>query len=144
MDDLKQPLIKESTDVSTPEITVSAVDENDTAANNEYVRERDSSFIEIKNAPRTSSLPVVKVDMRDGRPRYVSLPSVRSSLPSPRQSVVVAGEDQFILEEPDSSDDEADGSKGSSKGRTIDGRHSSNVSAKSFINIHVCLFLKSF
>ena len=87
--------------------------------------ERDSSFIEIKRPCRTASLPATKQDTMDGKPRYASLSVVdpRYSFGSPKNSVVISGDDRFILEESESASAEVEDGDEQDGGR--------------FINIHV-------
>lgn len=121
MDDLKEPLIRESTAVSTLEASGTTSNENDVTRNNE----RDSSFIEINDPHRSSSLPVANLDIHDVKRRYKSLPVVdpRDSFVR-NQSIVVAGDDRFILEEPTSPTDESEDSK-------------DYASDADFVNVHV-------
>lgn len=138
MDDLSQPLIKEKPEVLTPEASVTTLDENVITRNGE----RDSSFIEIKDARRTTSLLVTKVELRDENRRHRSLPagSPRDSLATPRnQSIIVAGGDRFILEESVSVTDEADDGK-----EDIDDGYDADPSVKSFINVHVSFKLQEY
>lgn len=139
MEELTRPLIVETTDANVPEVSVITLDENDTTRKNE----RDSSFIEIKDtARRTTSLPITKADMHAGICRNSSVPvsNSRDNLRvSRKQSVVVSGDDRFILEESTGSTDEADDDK-----VQTDGRRNSDASAKSFVNIHVSFKLLEF
>ena len=130
MDELKQPLIKENVQAPSPEASVITLDEKDTTITNEL----DSSFIEIKDTPRTISLITAKPDMPERRPKCMSLPVVNrhsSSISSRHQSVVVAGDSRFILEEPSSPTGDGDSK------RRFDGRHGSDLAVRSFINVHV-------
>ena len=107
MEHLTQPLIKENTEVSTPRISVTNPEEESITGSNE----RDSSFIEIKHARRTVSLPSnTKQDIRDGKRRVTSsVVDPRKSFGSPKNSIVVSGDDRFILEESESASTEVDG-----------------------------------
>ena len=122
MEDLTQPLINNNSEVSTPRISL----EEETIVRN---NERDSSFIEVKRAHRTASLPITKLDTSDGKRRHISLPLVdpRNSF-SPRQSVVLDGDDRYILEESESHIRDWD---------KDDGQNSDT-----FVNVHVSCKLK--
>ena len=128
MDDLTEPLIKEDTVVSTPEASVTTSEENDVTRNNE----RDSSFIEINDPSndlrRSTTLPVAGLNIHDVKRRYRSLPVVdpRDSF-GRNQSVVVAGDDKFILEEPTSPTNELEDTK----------EYASDADTGDFINVHV-------
>ena len=128
MDDLTEPLIRETTTVSTPETSETTSDENDVTRN----KERDSSFIEINDPHRSTSLPVGNLDTHDVKRRYTSLPVVdpRDSF-ARNQSIVVAGDDRFILEEPTSPTDELEDSK-------------NYASDADFVNVHVSLCCKDY
>ena len=128
MEHLTQPLIKEN-EVSTPRTLLTTLEEQSLTGSNE----RDSSFIEIKHSRRTASLPAItKEDMHDGKRRYVSLSVAdpRNSFRSPKNSVVVSGDDRFILEESESASIEGDDGDEQSIGR--------------FINVHVSFKLGAF
>ena len=125
MEHLTQPLIKESTEASTPRISVTTLEEEEEEESITRNNERDSSFIEIKRAHRTTSLPNTKQDTHDGKRRYTSLPVVdpRYSFGSPKSSVVISGDDRFILEESESANTEVDDGDEQDSGK--------------FVNIHV-------
>ena len=128
MDDLTEPLIRETTTVSTPETSETTSDENDVTRN----KERDSSFIEINDPHRSTSLSVENLDTHDVKRRYMSLPVVdpRDSF-ARNQSIVVAGDDRFIVEEPASQTDELEDSK-------------NYASDADFVNVHVSLCCKNY
>lgn len=100
MEHLTQPLITKTTEVSTPRSSLTTLEEESITGSNE----RDSSFIEIKPKRRTASLPATGQDTRDGKRRYASLSVAdpRNSLGSPKNSVIISGDDRFILEESES------------------------------------------
>ena len=122
MEKLTEPLIIEDT-----EAPVILREKSETGSN-----ESDSSFIEFQRTHRIASVPVSKLDMLDKKRRYLSVPpnDPRNSIGSSRnQSVVVSGDDRFILEESESpSAFEKDGTDG----QTSD----------SFINVHVSFVAK--
>lgn len=125
MEGLTEPLITEERKAAEPEIVVTTVNEDDVTR----TKERVSSFIEIGDTHRTNSVKV------DGIPRHMSLPLVdpRSSLTTTRtQSVVVSGDNCFILEESPASSREVDDSK-----EAVDGGLANDNSTRSFINVHV-------
>ena len=159
MDRLKEPLIhhnndKASDDGTPPSVSVTASEDNSLEDNHQH-KERISSFMDTRNSdiPRTTNYPpTVSVTMRNGKRRGVTVPS--SSAPpelgvhcSPRsshngtgeskkQSVIVAGDDHFILEEPNPDSFQATGKD------YIDGRHSTGLGVSSeFVNVHVSFSL---
>ena len=116
MEKLTEPLIKEDT-----EAPVILREKSETGSN-----ERDSSFIDFQRANRTASVPVSKQDVLGGKRRYLSVPpsDPRNSIGSRNQSVVVSGDDRFILEESESpSSSEKDGTDEQTSG--------------AYINVHV-------
>lgn len=131
MDDLTQPLIKETTVI--PEVQVINVDENDITRS----REHDSSFIEIKDTHRATSLPVAKGDIHDVKRAYSALPVLEPSDRLPRnQSVIVSGDDRFIVEESVTPTIELDGDGDSDGG--------DEYTTSDFINVHVSLGLEEY
>jgi len=154
MDHLTEALIEHKSDEvlddgAIPSISA-ATSEYDSLEDGQHHKERISSFIDVGNtdSPRfTTYSPTVPVTLRKGKRRGRTIsaagasPSVNFMHGSPRssynsigdkkQSVIVAGDDHFILEEPN-----PDSFQTTDKDY-IDGRHSTGLAASQFINVHV-------
>jgi len=137
-----------------PSISVTssrASSEDNSLEDDQHHKERISSFIDVgdNDMPRaTTYSSTVPVTLRNGKRRGVTIPAtgappellaanfMRGSPGSSysgtgenkKQSVIVAGDDHFILEEPNPD---------SLQATDIDGRHSVGLAVSQFVNVHV-------
>ena len=159
MEHLTEPLIECKSDKALlqddgtlPSIS-EPTSENNSLEDDQLHEERVSSFIDVGNhdIPRATTYTLTApITLRNGKRRGLTVPatgappelganfmqgSPRSSYSSTReckkQSVIVAGDDHFILEEPN-----PDSFQTTDK-NYIDGRHSTGLGVSQFVNVHV-------
>ncbi|XP_065887312.1 uncharacterized protein [Dysidea avara] len=158
MEHLTEPLIECKSDKALlqddgtlPSIS-EPTSENNSLEDDQLHEERVSSFIDVGNhdIPRATTYTLTApITLRNGKRRGLTVPatgappelganfmqgSPRSSYSSTReckkQSVIVAGDDHFILEEPN-----PDSFQTTDK-NYIDGRHSTGLGVSQFVNVH--------